>query len=883
MRIKTQLLISILTFSIILIIIGSSVAITQIQITELNNQSVLTNEIQTGASDLNYISNNYFLYQDNSYITLWQTKFLTLSSEIAKLNSTNTQQQILVNTVTRDLESLNNVFAGVTTFLSNAPRNVSVRILPDFQTQWNRMAVRIQALSFDSQQLSQNIQDQTNQAILSNTIFTVALLSIFGVFFITIYFIAYQRTTRSIIKLKNGIGIIGSGNLDYTIDAGKKDEIADISSTVNQMATNLKTVTSSKTELEQAQISLRESEQRWATTLASIGDAVIATNTSGRITFMNGEAEELTGWTLNDASDKPVKMVFNIINEQTRLEVKNPIEEVLKEGMVCGLANHTLLIRKDGSEVAIDDSGAPIRDKYGKITGVVLVFRDITERKKTEAALRKASEQTESDRNRLEAILETFPSAVVIMDASNGKISYTNKRALQLYGFDTVGLDLDEHVSKVKAKRADGTDYPLEELPVSRALRLGQVVHNAEMTILRSDGQFFPVTVSAAPLRDAKGNITAAIAVFEDITERKKTEEALKENEQLYHTVFDNSQDGFQLIELIYDKNGKPIDHKFLKVNHAYETIIGVKADDILEKTARHISPNVEPHWLDVPDRVAKTGISEHVELYNKDIGKWLDCFYFLYSKNVVGTLFRDITARKKLEKQLQDSERLAAIGATAGMVGHDIRNPLQAITGDLYLAKTELSALPENEIKANTLDSLDEIEKNIDYINKIVADLQDYARPLNPRAQEANIKSLFNEILAKNGVPKNIKVTVEVEGKAERIMADPDYLKRIAANLTLNAVQAMPEGGKLTIHAYADKVTNDILITVKDTGVGIPEDIKPKLFTPMMTTKSKGQGFGLAVVKRMTEGLGGTVTFESTEGKGTTFIVRLPPQRVKR
>jgi signal transduction histidine kinase len=120
----------------------------------------------------------------------------------------------------------------------------------------------------------------------------------------------------------------------------------------------------------------------------------------------------------------------------------------------------------------------------------------------------------------------------------------------------------------------------------------------------------------------------------------------------------------------------------------------------------------------------------------------------------------------------------------------------------------------------------------------------------------------------------------VDIDGKAEKIMADPDYIKRVAANLTLNAIQAMPDGGKLTIRAYCDKQTNDIVITVKDNGVGIPENIKPKLFTPMMTTKSKGQGFGLAVVKRMTEGLGGTVTFESTEGKGTTFIVRLPPQR---
>jgi len=240
MRIKTQFLISIITFSIVLIIIGSSEALTQIQIAELNNQSVHTNEIQTGASDLNYISNNYFLYQDNSYITLWQTKFSTLSAEIAKLNSTNPQQQALVNTVNYDMSNLNSVFLGATTFLSNAQRNDSVHISPEFQTQWNRMAVQVQALAFDSQQLSQYIQEQANQATTISASLTVALLILLGAFFITIYFIAYRKTSRSITKLKDGISVIGSGNLDYTVEAGKKDEIAEISKSVNQMAANLK-------------------------------------------------------------------------------------------------------------------------------------------------------------------------------------------------------------------------------------------------------------------------------------------------------------------------------------------------------------------------------------------------------------------------------------------------------------------------------------------------------------------------------------------------------------------------------------------------------------------------------------------------------------------
>jgi K+-sensing histidine kinase KdpD len=359
----------------------------------------------------------------------------------------------------------------------------------------------------------------------------------------------------------------------------------------------------------------------------------------------------------------------------------------------------------------------------------------------------------------------------------------------------------------------------------------------------------------------------------EEIEVRKKVEEALKEREQLYHKVFDNSQDAFQLIELIYGADGNPSDHKFLRINHAYEEIIGVKEEDILNKTARSISPNLESSWLEVPDRVIKTQKSEHVELYNKDINKTLDCYYFPYAKKVVGTLFRDVSSRKNLERQLQDSERLAAIGTTAGMVGHDIRNPLQAITGDVFLVKTELASTPESEEKKNALDSMQEIEKNVDYINKIVADLQDFARPLNPHLEEADLKQIISGLLAKNGLPKKVKVSVKFE--TEKVVADCTFINRIMYNLVNNAVQAMPNGGKLTIHTYNE--ANDTVIGVKDSGIGIPEAVKGKLFTPMFTTKSKGQGFGLAVVKRMVEALGGTVSFQSQEGKGTTFTVRLP------
>ena len=129
--------------------------------------------------------------------------------------------------------------------------------------------------------------------------------------------------------------------------------------------------------------------------------------------------------------------------------------------------------------------------------------------------------------------------------------------------------------------------------------------------------------------------------------------------------------------------------------------------------------------------------------------------------------------------------------------------------------------------------------------------------------------------MLQKNGLPENVKVNVKVEDDTKKLVADVDFLNRILYNLVTNAVQAMPRGGKLSIHVY--KEAKDVVIAVEDTGVGIPKGIQSKMFTPMFTTKSKGQGFGLPVVKRMTESLGGTVAFKSQEGKGTTFTIRIP------
>ena len=616
-----------------------------------------------------------------------------------------------------------------------------------------------------------------------------------------------------------------------------------------------------------AEKALQESEQRWATTLASIGDAVIATDQSGKITFMNDDAEELTGWTLSEAVQKPVKTVFNIINEQTRLEVENPIERVLKEGMVVGLANHTVLIRKDGTEIPVDDSGSPIKDKYGNTTGVVLIFRDITERKKTEEQIA-----------RLASFPTLNPNPIVEMDF-DGKIEYINPAAKAIFvDIETLGLNHPFFASWKSATKA-----------------FAEKTANTFNCEVKIGDDWYLQNYSNVP------NAQRIRVYALNITESKKAEEAIKQQAELIDLT--------PAATIVRSLNGT-----ISFWSKGAEKLYGwTKEEAIGQNINSLLKTESSQHLEDVMDKLKLDGKwSGEIVHICKDGSKVAEQSFWLARFDGDGKIFEvlesntDITERVELQlkleesavrveeyanqmedlaekraEQLKDAERLAAIGATAGMVGHDIRNPLQAITGDIYLAKTELEGLPDSEEKKAILESLIETEKNVDYINKIVQDLQDFARPLNPNPCEADLKFIIDRMLAKNHLPENVKVTVKVHPDARKIVADSDYLTRILYNLVTNAVQAMPKGGKLTIQTY--KEANDVILAVKDTGVGIPEAVRGKLFTPMFTTKSKGQGFGLPVVKRMTESLGGAVTFESKVGKGTTFTVHLPPKGAKR
>ncbi len=397
------------------------------------------------------------------------------------------------------------------------------------------------------------------------------------------------------------------------------------------------------------------------------------------------------------------------------------------------------------------------------------------------------------------------------------------------------------------------------------------------------------------------GKLKVIVGVDQDVTEQRQALEALKKSEERFRIVAEAANVMVYEIEAQTDK---------MHIISGAEQLGGYKSSEIGETTQWAISkmhpddvPKVVATWNKVRDdpKLDRYVLEYRVMhkngnyIFVKDTAKAI--------KNSIGktVLFiggmRDITQRKRnremlkqyskhLEelvadrtKQLIDYERLAAIGQVAGMVGHDIRNPLQALISEVYLIKSDLEGMPENQEKTDIQESLCSIEGNISYINKIVADLQDYSRKLEPEYQIVNLADLIAEVFNNIVVPKNVRLSFKIKSSTN-LHVDPTFTRRSLTNLINNAIQAMPKGGDLEVACQPKD--GGICISVADTGGGIPEEVREKMFTPLFTTKSKGQGLGLAVVKRLVEAQGGTICFESTVNKGTKFFITFPKTKQK-
>jgi len=221
-------------------------------------------------------------------------------------------------------------------------------------------------------------------------------------------------------------------------------------------------------------------------------------------------------------------------------------------------------------------------------------------------------------------------------------------------------------------------------------------------------------------------------------------------------------------------------------------------------------------------------------------------------------------------QSRLMQSERLATIGEMAGMVGHDLRNPLAAIkNASYYLRKKQGSSLGDNGT-----DMLNAIDRSVEHANSIVADLLDFSREIHLDLEEYSPKSLVNYVLLAINIPGNVKITQKIASEPT-VWVDANKIERVFTNLVKNAIEAMPAGGTIEISSRRNGENVDFIFA--DTGSGMSEDVIGKIFTPLFTTKAEGMGFGLAICKRIVEAHGGKIGVESTLNKGTTFTISLP------
>ena len=271
---------------------------------------------------------------------------------------------------------------------------------------------------------------------------------------------------------------------------------------------------------EAARVAHRRATERrevFRVTLRSIGDAVITTDTEGRITYINEVGESLTGWSHKDALGQPLERVFLIVNELTRQPVASPATRALREGVVVGLANHTVLIQKDGKECPIDDSAAPIRNEQGHVSGCVLIFRDVTAQRLIERE--KANKLLTA---RLLASIVESSNDAIISKSLDGIIQSWNAAAERLFGF-TAEQAIGRHISLVIPP-----DRLAEEEQIIASLREGKRIEHYETERLRSDGQHIYVSLTISPIKDGSGNVIGASKIVRDIMDRKRAESDLK-------------------------------------------------------------------------------------------------------------------------------------------------------------------------------------------------------------------------------------------------------------------------------------------------------------------------------------------------------------------
>ena len=623
------------------------------------------------------------------------------------------------------------------------------------------------------------------------------------------------------------------------------------------------------TDLKNAQSAMRDSEEKYRTLVEQSLQGIIVIQ-KNRIVYTNSAFANIAGYTVEELySFSPEKVIALTHPDDQRL-VWGSLKERL-EGKKVPQQYNFRGISKDGSERSLEMYASLII--FNGLPAVQGTILDITERKHAEVALK----VSEANYRRL---FNVEPDAIIIVDAETNRIVDVNPAALKLYGYGydeicglhAVSLSAEPEKSLQHIQQVTSEDSANEPGPVVRRLHK------------RKDGVVFPVEIAHGFFtRDGRKMLCT---IMRDISKRKRIEDELSAEKERLTITLRSIGDGV----ISTDLQGKVI-----SVNQVAEELTGWKEEDAIDKPVTEVFYIVNEFSRkrcdDPVHKVLETGriigLANHTILISKDRKEYVIADSgapIRDSQNkIIGAVlvFRDITEKRKMEKELVKIQKLESLGVLAGGIAHDFNNYLTAIIGNLSLAK--MDSRPGDQVVA----WLDEMEKASLQAKNLTQQLLTFSKGGEPVKKLVTLPELVNNSAAFSLRGSNVRAEFSISQDLLPVEVDEGQLGQVINNLVLNADHAMPEGGIIEICAENITLTADnefslppgpyLRTSFRDHGVGIHTDHLPKVFDPYFTTKHKGSGLGLTVAYSIIDKHNGRMTVESELSHGTTFTIYLP------
>jgi PAS domain S-box-containing protein len=623
---------------------------------------------------------------------------------------------------------------------------------------------------------------------------------------------------------------------------------------------------------------LEELQQRLTVTLQSIGDAVLATDAEARVTFINREAEKLLGRPEHEILGQPLATVFPIVHEDTRQPVPSPVHEVLQSRQIAGLANHTILVRPDGSELPIDDSAAPIFDSAGQLLGVVLVFRDVTERRKTH---RLAA--------RLSSIVASSDDAIISKDLT-GIVMTWNRGAERTFGYSANEM-IGQSITRIIP-----VDRLIEERDILTRLARGEHIDHYETVRQKKDGTLCDISLTVSPVKDEDGRIIGASKIARDVTAQKRAQRAIHEAHERWLVTLASIGDAVIATDpqaTITFAN--PVALKLL--GRTREEVLGkplVEHFHIVNEETRR--PAVNP-----VDRVIREGIvvglANHTVLVRPDGAEVPidDSAAPIRDAGgqVVGIVlvFRDITERKTAERELyrwstqlekrvaerteelvRSQGRLRALAAQLSRTEQRERRRLATNLHDYLAQLLALARIKIGQMKQGSGRAAGEVQPALIEVDKILQDCLRYTRTLMGQLSPSVLHDIgfvpAVQWLAEQMGQQGLNVTVKVLAPDMPRIPDTaaDALFQAVRELLLNVLKHA--GVSEAIISVGKREGGDWVIAVEDHGVGFDPTV--------MRHRRTDEQFGLFSIEERMEAISGWCRIHSSPGRGTRIELGL-------